>query len=115
MDGELFSWHGALTAANLSLGIWLAALGASWLFSILAFVGSVSNRRRRLVRVLRSATTACVAELVGLTIMVAIANVSRWNFLAWLASVCPFLLALLAVVIASGRGQETEPTTLEEG
>ncbi len=99
---------GTLTAGRVALGIWIAALGGSWLFGVVAVVMSLRNMPRRQVRTLRCATVACIVELMGLAMMVLFDNPGKWKAGPWLLSLLPLALAMAAVIVASARGDVIE-------
>jgi hypothetical protein len=102
-----------LTASRVALGIWISALGGSWFFGMFALTLSLRDVPRRQARTLRAATVACAVELMGLALMVLIDNPGKWRAGPWLLSLLPFALALLAVIVASARGDVLPRPVLE--
>jgi hypothetical protein len=90
---------------NLPIGLWLASLLGSWAFAGWALLASLGGGRR-LVLALRWSTVACIVEFMGLAAMVLVDNPERWKPLAWLVSLTPLALAVVAVMVASLRGNE---------
>lgn len=95
----------AVFVERLPVGIWLAALLASWGIAAAALAAGL-GRGRRMVPALRRATVACAAELMGLGVLVFLENPERWRTVAWVLSLSPLALAVLAVGVAAWRGDE---------
>ena len=103
MDVFRESFDVAAAIGNLPIGLWLASLAGSWGFAVWGLRAGL-GRGRRLVLALRWGTVACIVELMGLVGMVFIDNPERWRPMAWVVSLAPVGLAMLAVLIASARG-----------
>jgi hypothetical protein len=100
-------------AARVSVGVWIAALIGSWGLGIGAIAAAL-RRGRRVAPALRRATAACIVELLGLVGMVFLDNPGRWSSRAWLVSLSPVALAIVAVALAAGRGDELVPAPAGE-
>jgi hypothetical protein len=91
--------------SRLALGIWYSSLGMAVILGLSGLTLAIAGRRRRLVHALRCGTASCVAQMMGLALMLAVENPQRWNLLAWLVSFLPFTLALASIIAASWRGE----------
>ncbi len=103
-----------LILAYLATGLWLFATGGAWILGFRAIVASLADRRR-LVSALRWGTLAASTDLVGLIVMIAVANPVRWQTAGWLISLIPLGLTMLAVLLATrpepvSLSSETEAT-----
>ncbi len=114
MDWMIESMEAPTWLGNLPIGLWLASLMGSWVFSGWALRSSLGGGRR-LVLALRWGTVACIVEFMGLAAMVLIDNPERWKPLAWALSLTPVALAVAAVMVASARGNELVRPALEPG
>jgi hypothetical protein len=99
---------------NLPIGLWIASLLGAWCFAAWGLVASLRGGRR-LILALRWSTVSCIIEFMGLAAMVLMDNPERWKPLAWMISLTPLGLAVLAVMIASLRGNELARPSLEAG
>ncbi len=80
--------------------VWLAATVLAWLLGIRGIAAAIWDSRR-MVSALRWSTNAILADLIGLVIMVAVANPERWSTGAWCLSLVPVGVCLLAVGLAA--------------
>ena len=83
----------------LARALWMSATLTAWGLGLRALVGTRSGTRP-LVQALRWGTFAGIAELIGLFVMVSVDNVSRYRTAAWVVSLAPLGLVVLAI----GRG-----------
>jgi hypothetical protein len=92
----------AWTLGYLARSLWISATLTAWGLGFRAIVGAGAETRP-LVRALRWGTYAGIAELIGLFVMVAVDNVSRYRTAAWVVSLAPLALVGLAIVRAGRR------------
>jgi hypothetical protein len=110
----LRSVAGDVFAARVSVGVWLAGLFGSWALALSA-LAAFPRRGRRVALALRRATAACLVELMGLAALVFLDNPGRWSGRAWIVSVSPLALAVVAVVAVAARGDDLPLEPLSAG
>lgn len=100
------------TVSYLARALWMSATLTAWGLAIRAIVGAGSSTRP-LVQALRWGTFAGIAELVGLFVMIAIDNVSRYRTAAWVVSLAPMGLVVLAMIRAARRDRVLASAALD--
>jgi hypothetical protein len=100
------------TLGYLARALWMSATLTAWMLSLRAIVGAGAETRP-LVQALRWGTFAGIAELVGLFLMVSVDNVSRYRTAAWIVSLAPLGLVVLAIIRAARRDRVLASAALD--